>query len=77
MTLKKPVTERALTARLNRYLKKAGQKLCKTPPSAQQELGTWHVINMEESTIAAHGIEDLEQFAREEGVLKPFEALEG
>ncbi|WP_280554543.1 hypothetical protein [Halomonas sp. 25-S5] len=77
MTPKKPVTERALTARLNRRLKKDGRKIHKTPPSAQQELGTWHVVNLEQGTIAAHGIESLEEFAREEGVLKPFEALEG
>jgi hypothetical protein len=68
-----PVSERALTQRLQRKLSAQGLFLKASRGKYSSELGRWYVIN-ERNTVEAKDI-DLEQWAREEGALKPWEKL--
>ncbi|PKG51933.1 MULTISPECIES: hypothetical protein [Halomonadaceae] len=81
MTTKKPVSARALLARINRQLAKDGQQMKTCPERSQwhDELGSYYIVDLDTSTIVVKGIDDLEEWTRREmdGVLKPFEALEG
>lgn len=69
---KVPITERALTQRINRALKKDNQKLCK--PRTEGELGGLYIINLLNNSIEASNC-DLEKLGLECGALKPYERL--
>lgn len=73
--MQKTVSERALMARINRKLDEDGEKLKKARQSEQAELGNYYVVSENQNTVTAHGIDDLEAWARDLGVLKPFETL--
>lgn len=81
MTTKKPVNARALLARINRRLAKDGQQMKTCPERSQwhNELGSYYIVDLDTNTIVVKQIDDLEGWTRKEmdGVLKPFEALEG
>ncbi|WP_163650763.1 hypothetical protein [Modicisalibacter sp. 'Wilcox'] len=74
--MKKPVSERAMMARINRKLESEGdQRLRKTRQRWVGELGSYHLVDENLNTVAAHHIESLEEFAAEIGVIKPFEEV--
>ena len=62
---KKPVSERALMARINRVLAKDGEKLRKSRPHEVSNLGTYHTINTYRNELAGFFIDDLEKWARD------------
>lgn len=65
MTEKKtPVSERALMARINRVLAKDGEKLRKSRPHEILKVGAYYTVDVRHDKIAAHFIEDLEAWAR-------------
>ena len=85
---KVPVSERALIARINRKLanpvysekldaRTSSAKLCKARPgsAAENNLGTYHVIDVNENRVICSNIENLEDFSKEWGldVLQPWE----
>jgi hypothetical protein len=72
---KAPVSSRALIQRLNRHLAKEGRKLraCRADTSGYGELGDWY--ETEGRTVTAKHV-DPEAWARETGVLKPYEYVE-
>jgi hypothetical protein len=72
---KVPVSTRALSQRINRALAKDGKKLVKARSAEIEEtLGSWYIVN-------GQGVDDcqidLEEYARELGVLKGWECVEG
>ncbi len=71
-----PVSERALLARVNRQLIKQGQQLLRCPPNnvnAMRELGRFYVVNVNGGVECQH--QDIEELAKELGVLRPYEKL--
>jgi hypothetical protein len=71
-----PVAERALLARINRKLEKDGDGVMRRCPEGSRwfnDLGRYYITN--DDIIVAHHIE-IEQWARDAGVLKPYEKLE-
>jgi hypothetical protein len=73
---KVPVSTRALLARLNRKLRHEDLmvKTCAPYRRGYDELGDFYVVNTNRNWIAEKNI-DLEDFAREYEVLKPWEKL--
>jgi hypothetical protein len=74
---KVPVSERALTQRINRHLLPQEHRL-KTSRGAgeAQQLGRHYVLNLQRNFVAfEHKHIDIEQFARKIGVLQPWEEL--
>lgn len=78
---KSPVTKRALRARINRALEKRGrgERLCANLPGSAQfaELGALMLVQQHpDGAIArAKGNIDLEEYAREIGVLQNWERV--
>lgn len=71
-----PVTTAALIARINRKLKHDDEKLCKSrSEGAAHDLGEYFVIDASRNYVVTKGIE-LEEFGRELGVLRGWEALQ-
>lgn len=72
--MKKPVSERALLARINRKLNDGGRKLCRSKPSdkSHETLGRFYLAD-EHSVLEAHV--DLVKLGRELGCLKDSETL--
>lgn len=71
-----PVSERAVIQRINRALAPRGKKMCKTRGErAYLELGDYYVIDISRNRIVDQNI-GLEAFARELGVLAPYERLD-
>lgn len=73
---KKPVTERALFARLSRRLAKDGEilKKCRFDSRWYNDFGSYYTVNQFNAISATHM--DLEDWARELGVMQPWERLE-
>lgn len=72
---KVPVTMRALTQRLNRALAKEGQQLkAYRVPTEHPDYGYYFCINLQTSFIDSEHV-DPEKWAREMGVLKPYEEV--
>jgi hypothetical protein len=70
------VSEKALVSRINRKLAHEGERLCKSRGErAQQNLGTYHIVNTYYNTLVAFHIEDVEKLAKELGVMHPREGL--
>ncbi len=70
------VSERALLARVNRQLLKKSQQLLRCPPNninAMRELGRFYIVNLHGSVECQH--QDLEDIAKDLGVIKPYEKL--
>jgi len=72
---KKPVTIRALTARLNRKLRKKDLKLVKYSPKWQSLYGEYMTIHLGSNLIGRQHVE-LESLARELKCLADYEKLE-
>ncbi len=71
MTKRVPVSKRALLARLNRQLDKCVVKVARG--RAREIFGDYYIIDKDGQPSAIN----LEQFAREAGVLKPYEEMVG
>jgi hypothetical protein len=73
--MKKLVTERALIERIRRKLRKEGLSFFKNTRGPNMEnLGKFYTVDMNRNCIK-FTVHDLEKFARENGFLKPFEAI--
>jgi hypothetical protein len=73
-----PVSERALTQRINRHLVHDDKALVKSRQGSaarREGYGEWYTIDTRRNQ-ADRGDIDLEKFARELGVLRPWEYLE-
>jgi len=70
------VSERALLGRINRRLAKDEEVLKKCRPDSRwyHDLGAYYGVGVRTNSICYQHI-DLEEFGRELGVLRPFEAL--
>ena len=71
------VARRAVFARLARHLNKENLMLKKSREDSRwlSDLGDYYIVNATNNTIASAHI-NLEELAKEEGLLKPFEELE-
>jgi hypothetical protein len=70
-----PVTERALLVRVNRKLTKEGQERLKAAKGkARETLGDYYLLDLRRNEVKAPHVQ-LEPYARELGVLEPYEAL--
>lgn len=69
------ISVRALEARMKRHLLKSGIVLrkCKADSRWYQELGEYYAVSA--SNEVSHKDVNLEEWARESGVLKPFEIV--
>jgi hypothetical protein len=76
-TQKVPVSKRALLARLNRRLAKDGEIIKGTggTKGRRYELGEYYCISLARNTVTDTHV-DLEAWARELAVLRPYERLE-
>lgn len=73
---REPVAERALLARVDRALAKSGQSIrrCRPESRAFPSLGRYYTIDLATARVIRKGI-DLEQYARELGLLRDDEEL--
>ena len=73
---KVPVSERALFQRIQRKLKKEGQKIYRSRAGRQKmDLGTYYTVTLWTNTVDAYHIEDLEKFGRECSAIADHEYL--
>lgn len=72
---KLPVSERALLQRLNRKLRADGEVIKRARGNVWTTLGDYYVVDVERNCIAQHHV-DVEDLARELGVLQPWESLQ-
>ena len=74
--MKKPVTSRALYARIKRHLEKDGIKLCASREGTRthQDFGRYYSISLTDNAIETKDI-DLEELGRELGILKDWEEV--
>ena len=68
-----PVTERALVQRVNRYLAEKSEMLRKW--RSGQHVGDYYLIDWTKHVVIKERVE-LESFARDLGILQPYESLE-
>lgn len=68
------VTVKTLRQRINRKLRWSGQTLKGARGKAQTALGEYYVLNVDRDFVVRHHV-CLEDYARELGVLQPFETL--
>jgi hypothetical protein len=73
---KAAISERALFARVNRKLAKEFQSIrrCRADTRAWPSLGDLFLVDFRDNAVLGHDI-DLEGFARELGVMEPWEEL--
>jgi hypothetical protein len=71
------VTERAIFARLSRKLKKEGQTLhrCRRDSRWFNDMGPYYTVDIGSNSVVDRGFSDLDEWAREIGVLKPYEQM--
>lgn len=67
--LKKPVTLRSLTERINRKLRRDNKKLVKNAPRYRVEFGEYAIVDLIGNTMERLHV-DVPQLARELGVFK-------
>jgi hypothetical protein len=74
--LKVPITERALTQRINRLLRPEGRTLKTTRGNgrAHAELGAYYVLDLTRHAVVRTDV-DLSAYAIELGALQPYEVL--
>jgi hypothetical protein len=71
-----PVTERALIQRINRVLRRDGRILKVTrAEQAVREVGQYYVLGLDRNAVRTLHV-DIQELARELGVLRSFERLE-
>lgn len=70
------VSERALFSRINRVLLKDGETIrrCRTDSRSYHNLGSYYTVDFSRNAVVDSMI-DLEEYGREIGVLRPFEAM--
>jgi hypothetical protein len=68
------VSERALIKRINRTLRRNGQKLIKPRSRHWRDVGPYCVLDLERGLIVLENV-DLEHLGRELGVMQRHEAL--
>ena len=73
--MKKPVSERALLARINRALEEDVVKKCRRDSRSWYSLGDYYSVDLMSNVIIDKDI-DLEAYGRELGCLTEFEKLE-
>ena len=71
---KVPVTRRSLIARINRKLAHDGQKLRKSSPRCENDLGQYHTIDVTYNRVELLNV-DVEAYARELEVMAAWEEL--
>ena len=70
-----PVSHAALIARINRRLIHDDKRLYKSRSEmARADLGEWYIVNVNRNLVVAKDV-DPEEFAREIGVLTPYERV--
>ena len=76
VTEKKPVTERALLARINRALRVSGRviKATREDSPAFRQTGRYYLLDLGANGIIGHDV-DLERFARGMSVIHPHEMM--
>jgi hypothetical protein len=74
-TIKKPVSERALFARMNRKLVKDGVRLHRAKVNSKVALTLGEYYTTENNSVTAQFI-NLEDWAKEMNALKPWEVLD-
>jgi hypothetical protein len=73
--MKVPVTQRALTQRINRQLRAKNLRLMVSRGANEaHDLGKFYTLNLQRNAVDHKHI-DLEEYGRKIGVLQPFEAL--
>lgn len=72
--LKKPVTLRSLTERINRKLRLENKKLIKNAPRYRVEFGEFAIVDLNRNTLSNQHV-NVPQLARELGVFKEWEEL--
>jgi len=74
---KVPITERALSQRINRKLVGENEGLRSTRPGSEaaSKLGRFYIVDLGRNSITAHGIDSLEQLGRELGVVRDHEEI--
>lgn len=74
---KVPVTRRALMQRINRQLRNLDRRLIvRRGIKAWTEMGEYYIVDEKRGEVVRNDIDDLEEVAREIGVLKPWETLD-
>jgi hypothetical protein len=75
-TTKAPVARQALIARINRKLAHDSEKLRKSSAKSESTLGEYYVVSTEPGASGViHTDVDVEDWARELGVLQPWEEV--
>jgi hypothetical protein len=74
MTTSIPITRRALIQRINRKLPEGEKLKCSRGAQTENELGAYYTVDECSNTVTASHI-DLEKWASELKVLKPYERL--
>ena len=75
--MKAAVTRQAVIQRINRALKKEGRILRKNRRFNDITLGDYFIVDIQSNSIARSGMDvDVEELAREIGVLAKYEKLE-
>ncbi len=74
--MQKPVTELAVKRRINRRLAEKGECLrkCSSRSPWWNELGNYYITEMNTTRVIKRDV-DLEALAREDGAMKPGEAI--
>lgn len=71
-----PISERALFQRLSRTLGKKGERLkSNNRPGPAPDIGNYFIVSLERMSVVKTHV-DLEELARELGILKPYERVE-
>ncbi len=69
------ISERAVLARIRRSLAKDGSKLLKNRRGPYAEsLPNWLIVS--DRNVAAGGFDDPDKYARDEGLMKPYEVMD-
>jgi hypothetical protein len=75
VTARLPVSRRTLYVRLSRHLEQRGQRLrTARGDRATAGVGRYYIVDLASGTIV-HAHVDLEAFARDHGVLRPYETI--
>ena len=76
--IRRPVTVRALEARVKRKLAADGERLGKTREGtrAHQDLGRYYIVDLSTNAVSSSFIDDLEPLAKELGLLADWEYVD-
>lgn len=74
--IKRPVSQRAVSERINRKLKKDGKKLVKNAPRWVPVYGNYMIVDLGTNVVDRYPIEDIESLAIELECLAEWERFE-